>query len=477
MAWTLADVLDATGGRLAAGAVQPLVFDSISTDSRRSQPGALFVALTGPNHDGHRYAVDALARGARAVMVRAVPANVPAHVAIVVADPLNALQQLASWTRRRIAPRVIGITGSNGKTTTKEMVAAICDHAAFPSPRTAVLKTAGNENNLIGVPLTLLRLTGNEAVAVLEMGMNAPGEIARLVEIADPDVGVVTNVGPVHLEGVGGTIAGVAAAKGEMFAGIRHNATIAVNLDDEWVVKIAARFPGRRIEFGRGGEVEARAIVDFGLDGIGFDLHVAGRSTKVRLHIPGLHTVTNALAAAAVAHAIAVDLEAIRAGLAAVAAPPKRIQVVRLANGTTLLNDSYNANPASIEAALRVLERQTGRRIAVIGEMLELGTQSQELHRHVGRLAAKYHVGLLAAVGARADALAEGAREAGLASEAIRVCPDPATAANWVASQWRAGDTILVKGSRGPADEELVRLRGSRMAEVVRLLEEAGGRS
>jgi UDP-N-acetylmuramoyl-tripeptide--D-alanyl-D-alanine ligase len=476
MTWTLADVLTATGGVVASGLARPLIFNSVSTDTRRLAPGALFVALTGPTHDGHRFAADALARGARAAMVRTVPDNVAAVDAIVVPDPLVALGRLAAWTRHRLAPRVIAITGSNGKTTTKEMVAAICDHATFAPPRSQVLKTVGTKNNLIGVPLTLLRLTGHEAVAVLEMGMSEPGEIAKLAAIADPDVGVVTNVGPVHLEGCG-SLAGVAAAKGELFAGMRRDATIAVNRDDEWVVKIAASFVGRRIEFGTSGDVEARAVTDFGLDGVAFDLCVGGRTAKVRVRIPGLHNVANALAAAAVTYAIGLDLDTIAAGLDAVAAPPKRMQVVRLANGTTLLNDSYNANPANVEAALRVLTRQAGRSVAVLGEMRELGAESDTLHQRIGALAAQLGVRVLVTVGARGEALATGARAGGLGPAAVHVCADPAAAAAAVATLWQRGDVILIKGSRGPATEEVVRLRGSRMAEVVRLLEEAGGRS
>jgi len=476
MTWTLADVLAATGGTVTSGSLEPLEFDSISTDTRRLEPGALFVALTGPTQEGERFAADALARGARAVLVRHLPENVPADRAIVVADPLTALGDLAAWTRRRLAPTVIGITGSNGKTTTKEMVASVCERASFSAPRSGVLKTVGTENNLIGLPLTLLRLAEQDAIAVLEMGMSEPGEISRLTEIANPDVGVVTNVGPVHLEGCC-DLAGVAAAKGELFHGMRADATIAVNLDDDWVVKIAACFPGRRINFGRHGEVRPGAVADFGLDGVAFDLDVAGRTTKVRLRLPGLHNLTNALAAAAVTHATGIDVETIRAGLEAIAAPPKRMQVVRLANGTTLLNDSYNANPANVAAAIEVLTRQSGRAVAVLGEMRELGPESAALHRSIGRLAAQRGVAVLVAVGAQAAAMVDGAREAGMAESSLHTCTDPGAAAALVTTLWRAGDLILIKGSRGPATEEVVRLRGSRMAEVVRLLEEAGGLS
>jgi UDP-N-acetylmuramoyl-tripeptide--D-alanyl-D-alanine ligase len=382
---------------------------------------------------------------------------------------------LAAYTRRRFSLPVVAITGSNGKTTTKEMIASICERAAWRPPHTKVLKTVGTENNLIGVPLTLLRLTGDEAVAVLEMGMNAPGEIARLTEIAAPDVGVITNVGPAHLEGLG-SIAGVAAAKGELFAGMSAQATIVVNAEDEWVQRIAAGFAGRRIKFGRGCEIEALQITSLDFEGTSFTLRLGADAIPVRLHIPGEHMVKNSLAAAAVAHALGVDGNAIRAGLEAVSAPPMRMQVRRLASGVTVVNDAYNANPASMEAALRFVTQQGNRAFAVLGEMRELGAQSASLHRQVGKVAAESGVHLLVAVGEHAASIADGAVAAGMASARVIVCDDPASAAAAVIAVWRPGDTVLVKGSRGATDDPLVQLRGARMAEVVRLLEEAGSR-
>ena len=473
MGWTLAEITEATRARgHASGSA---TFEVVSTDSRRVPAGSLFVALRGPYHDGHDFAAEALRQGAAAAVVERVPGGIDARAVLVVPDTLRALGDLAAWTRRRLPVRVVAITGSNGKTTTKEMVATICEHAVWPAPRTKVLKTVGTENNLIGVPLTLLRLRGDEAVAVLEMGMNAPGEIARLTEIAQPDVGVVTNVGPAHLEGLG-SVAGVAAAKGELFAGMSADATIAINADDEWVTRIGAGYRGRRIEFGRGREVEARRIRDLGFEGIAFDLCIAGEATSVCLRMPGAHNVTNALAAAAVAHALGITPDTIRAGLEAAAPPAMRMQVLRLANGTIILNDGYNANPASMEAALRFITQRPERVLAVFGEMRELGGESAALHEGIGRLAAERGVQLLVAVGVEAEAIARGARAAGMPPERVYTCADPAGAAALVAARWRPGDAVLVKGSRGAADDPVVRARGSRMAEVVRLLEEAGGR-
>jgi UDP-N-acetylmuramoyl-tripeptide--D-alanyl-D-alanine ligase len=472
MGWTWQEVIDSTG---AAGSLPPWTsFVEISTDSRRLADGCLFVALRGLRHDGHAFALGALRNGAAAVMVEELPRGVDAARALFVPDTLRALGDLAAYTRRRKPLRVVGITGSNGKTTTKEMIAAICEQAHFPPPHDAVLKTKGNENNLIGLPLTLLRLTGNEAVAVLEMGMNAPGEIARLTQIAAPDVGVVTNVGPAHLEGLG-SVEGVARAKGELFATMTENGTIAVNMDDERVVRIAADFRGRRIEFGAGREVSAGAIRDLGFDGVAFDLHVAGRHQMIRLRMSGAHNVTNATAAAAAAHGLGLDLETIHAGLELAVAPSMRMQVVRLANGRTVVNDAYNANPASMAAALRAVGRHAGRSIAVLGEMRELGPDAAALHREVGRCAAESGVRILVAVGPLADDTAAGAREAERTDMDVHVCSDAKSAARLITSLWQPGDAILVKGSRGADGEAGVRLYGARMAEVVALLEEAGG--
>jgi len=474
MGWTLKEIIEAAGAR--ATERPDRTCESVCTDTRRLTPGCLFVALCGPRHDGHEHAAEALQGGAIAVLVERVPEGVAPVRALVVPDTLRALGDLAAFTRQRSAVRVIAITGSNGKTTTKEMVASICQRASFPPPQTGVLKTAANENNLIGVPLTLLRLRGDEAAAVIEMGMNAPGEIARLTEIAAPDVGVITNIGPAHLEGLG-SVAGVAAAKGELFAGMRPDTTIVVNTEDEWVGRVANGFRGRRIEFGHGCEVEAAAVRDFGLDGIAFDLSVNGKVGAVRLPIPGLHNVTNALAAAAVGHAMDLDIETIRAGLADAEPPRMRLEVLRLANGVAVVNDGYNANPASMEAALRTSARHPGRLLAVLSEMRELGTQSTALHRAVGRLAAECGAAFLVAVGTHAKDMAAGAHEAGMDQSTTYMCEDPAAAAVVVTALWQPGDVVLLKGSRGPDTEDVVRQRGSRMAEVARLLEEAGGRA
>jgi len=463
MNWTPHDVLTATGG-VALGPLPVTAFPSIATDSRRVDPGALFVALRGEHHDAHTYVAEALRSGAAAALVERVPDGMATDRLIRVADTLHALGDLAAWTRRQLPElRVVAVTGSNGKTTTKELIAGVCAAAAFPPPYTRVLKTDGNFNNLIGLPLTLLRLQGDEAVAILEMGMNRPGEIARLTEIAAPTYALITNVGAAHLEGVGGTIAGVAAAKGELFAGLAADAVIAVNADDEWVCRVAAPFRGRKVTFGRDGDVRATAIVDLGLDGLAFDLVIGGRAAKVRLRLVGPHNVMNALAAAAIGHAMELPLELIAHGLQSTLPPAQRMQVVRLANGVTLINDAYNANPSSVEAALVALRRMPGRSVVVLGDMWELGDESRRAHHEVGERAASLAVRQVFLLGTHAATVAAGARAGGMAADAIHVCGSHAEVAEAVVARWQPGDNVLVKGSHG-----------MRMEEVVRLLEGAG---
>lgn len=467
MTWTGEEIARAVG---AAPLAHGILAGSVCTDSRRLAHGCLFVALRGATFDGHAFAAAALAQGAAAVLVDHRPAGVDADRALVVPDTLRALGDLAAFTRRRWGGRVAAITGSNGKTTTKELLAAICEQA-WPG---RVLKTRGNENNLVGLPLTVFRLSGGEAAAVLEMGMNAFGEIARLTEIAAPDVGVITNVGPAHLEGVG-SLDGVQRAKGELFAGMPAQGTIAVNMDDPRVVAAAAAFAGRRVEFGAGRAVRAEAIDDRGVDGVAFRLHVDAAAAAVRLRAAGRHNVANALGAAAAAHALGIDLAAIAAGLAAAEPPKMRMQVVRLGNGVTVINDAYNANPGSTMAALDAVGRLPGRAVAALGEMRELGAESAALHAAVGAHAVAAGVAWVLAVGPGAEPIAEGARRAGAA--AVDVCADAAAAAALLAARWQAGDTILVKGSRGGDAEPGVRRYGARMAEVVARLEAvAGGR-
>jgi UDP-N-acetylmuramoyl-tripeptide--D-alanyl-D-alanine ligase len=453
--WHLADVLAATSGEVVRlGGTR--WYAGVSTDTRRLGSGQLFVALRGKQHDGHAFAAAAAAGGAAALVVEEVPAELdgaPAAV-VVVPDTLRALGDLASYHRRRLGLRVAAVTGSNGKTTTKEMIASIMGAALGPEQ---VLHTSGTENNLVGLPLTLLRATGREAVAVLELGMNAPGEIWRLTEIAAPDVGVVTCVGPAHLEGLG-TLAGVARAKGELFRRLRPEATAVVNADDPLVADAAAGFAGPRIRFGAGADVAAEAIAEDGLEGVAFVLVAGGQRQPVRLPLPGRHNVSNALAAAAVATALGAPLAAVVAGLERLPRLAMRMEIVTLPGPLTVINDAYNANPASMRSALATLAgaRRGQAAIAVLGEMRELGAESAALHHEIGRAAAAAGVDALVVLGGHAGDLRAGAIAGGLPAAAVAVATSHAEAAACVRAFARAGDCVLLKGSRGSRMEEVL---------------------
>jgi UDP-N-acetylmuramoyl-tripeptide--D-alanyl-D-alanine ligase len=349
------------------------------------------------------------------------------------------------------------------------MLAAILERA-WGAER--VLRTLGTQNNLVGLPLTLLRLAGAEAVAILEMGMNGPGEIWRLAEIACPDVGVVTCVSPAHLEGLG-SLHGVAQAKAELYRRLRPSATAVVNADDPLVAAGAEAFPGRHVAFtaaeAPGAAVSASAIDDRGLEGTAVALALAGDTAAVRLAVPGRHNVTNALAAAAVAHALGVDLATVRAGLEAFQPPGMRMEVARLPTGVTVLNDAYNANPASMAAALRTLAASRARRrMAVFGEMRELGAESDRAHRDLGAAAAAVRLDALFLLGAHAGDVRAGAEAAGMPADRIHVAGSHEELAGLLRAACADGDLVLLKGSRGAAMEEVLRrLTGAPARESV----------
>ena len=455
--FTLEEVLAATGGELVrlGGHTR---FSALTTDPRLVGAGDLFVAIRGDTHDGHAFLRDAAVRGAGAVVVEPSHATEPVSCGvIVVRDTLAALGELGAHHRRRHRPRVVAITGSNGKTTTKEMLAAVCERALGAAH---VLRTIGTQNNLVGLPLTLLRLSGTEQVAILEVGMNASGELWRLAQIAEPDVGIITCVAPAHLEGLG-SVRGVALAKSELYRRLRPSATAIVNADDPLVAGAADAFPGRKLRFGTGAQpalsVAARDIVDHGLDGVTFSLIVEGHTAAVRLAVPGRHNVTNALAAAAAAHALGVEADAVRAGLEAFQPPGMRMEVTQLPTGVTVLNDAYNANPASMAAALRTLAASRGRRrVAVLGEMRELGAESARAHEALGAEAAGAALDRLILLGPHADRVRAGAEAAGMAADRIVVATGHEDAGAQLRAYCRAGDLVLLKGSRGAAMEKVL---------------------
>jgi len=449
----------AASGELVAGEADREI-DGFSIDSRTLTAGDLFLAIRGERFDGHAFVRAAIDKGASGVVGsdRGALADLPVGVvAIAVADTVGALQSLARHVRRESGARVVAITGSAGKTTTKEAT------AAFLGRRYTVFRNRGNLNNQIGLPLSLLELRHGPDVAVVELGMNHAGEIGTLVGIAEPEVRVWTNVGPAHLEFFP-SVDAIADAKAEIFEGARGDDILVANADDPLVMARVGRFAGRVVTFGQAASADVRAsdVQDRGLDGIAATLHASPRSAatapraqpgRVPLRSPllGVANLSNVLAAAAVALQFDVPLSEIAAGAAALRPVPGRGEVRRLPGGVTLIDDSYNSNPTALEAALRTLgESGRGRRrVAVIGEMLELGEASAALHARCGRVAAGVVGGLVTVGGDSARALGRAAVAAGLPDSAVTHAATSAEAADLAARMVLRGDVVLVKGSRG----------------------------
>jgi len=432
----------------------------VTTDSQKVVSGTVFVALKGRRFDGHDFLAQAVRRGAACLIVHRRPrvSRLKQATVIQVRDTLRALGDMAHYCRKLVGPKVLAITGSNGKTTTKEMVAAILERATIKGERLRgkVLKTEGNFNNLVGLPLTLLRLRGGERAAVLELGTSQPGEIRRLTEIADPDIGLITSVAPAHLSGLG-SLAGVAREKGELFRRMHSRGVAVVNMDDPWVRRLARAFKGGKITYGERGEVKAESPQSRGARGMEFTLRIGRRRQRVQMRFCGRHNVANAVAAAAMARVIGADLKAIRAGLAA-ARPFAMRMVLEKWRGITVMNDAYNANPASMEAALRTLA-ETGassRKIAVLGDMLELGRGSAGRHRELGRQAACCDIDRLYLLGKEAGRVRAGALSAGMDSDRVTIGKSHRHIARLLRRELQGGDWLLCKGSRGMKMEKVL---------------------
>jgi UDP-N-acetylmuramoyl-tripeptide--D-alanyl-D-alanine ligase len=453
--FTAEQVAWAAGARVVA---EGGPFEGAFTDSRKPVPGALFVALRGENFDGTDFVAQAVQGGARGVLVaedaleKARPQAKGAAL-LAARDTGRSLGLLgAAWRQRLREVKVVAVTGSTGKTSTKELIAEVLARAG------PTLKTEGNLNNEVGVPLTLLRLTGEHRHAVIECGMNHLGEIARLAQWADPDVAVVTNVGPVHLEGCG-SIDGVAHAKGELYHALREGAVAVANADDGRVLAQARLSRRKLVTFGASYGSDVRLIsAHHGGAGLRVEMEFAGARRMAELRLIGTHNGLNACAAAAAGVALGLDPDLILQGLERAQTPGRRMRPVTLPNGALLIDDCYNANPSSTKAALLTLThlvKGKGRAIAVLGDMLELGQTELDLHRDVGRFAAGAGLSLLVCFGVRARALGEGAQEAGLPAECIESTEDPLEAVRLVQSRIRPEDVVLVKGSRGMKMERI----------------------
>jgi UDP-N-acetylmuramoyl-tripeptide--D-alanyl-D-alanine ligase len=457
-AFAAEDLRRLTGGRLLRTSGRPI--RGAAVDSRLVGPGQLFVALPGEHTDGHRFLAEAAVAGAAALVVsRPVPETVLDTLGdvtvLAVPDGVVALGALAAGWRARFDPLVVGVTGSIAKTSTKEAIAAVLG-TTFRT-----LRSEGNQNNEIGLPLTLLRLGRDHRAAVLEMGMYAGGEIADLARLARPRIGVVTAVHGVHLSRMG-SIAAIEQAKGELVEALPSDGVAVLNQDDRRVRRMADRTAARVLTYGLGSEAEVGAedVASAGLDGMRFTLRLpaprGGRPTKLSARIPGLGklSVHNALAGAAVGHAAGIEPAVIVHALAGGWSATHRGQVVRLGR-VTLIDDTYNASPPSVTAALDLLAGLPGRRIAVLGEMLELGKGAATGHREVGTAAAAT-CDLLVVVGSAASGIAAGAKAAGLDASRVLEARDRDAAFELLRSRLRDGDVVLVKASRGVELDMLV---------------------
>lgn len=442
----------------------------VVTDSRDIQPGDLFVALKGERVDGHQFVPDVLAQGAAAlVQSESLPRGATkAQPLLQVRDPLTALGQLGLWHRNRFDVRMVAVTGSVGKTTTKDLIAGVL------SQQWKTLKSPGNRNTEIGLPLALLDLRKEHQAAVVEMAMRGPGQIRELARLARPDVGVITNIGLSHIEVLGSQEA-IAEAKAEVLDFLPHNGTAVLNADDSYFDFLRGRVPEGAHLLAFSERRSDRDLVSGmylgpgeqeGVLGARFSLRGARERTVQRCWIPllGRHNVCNALAAAAVGQALGVSPLRIRRGLADAQISGMRMALHRLPDGGTLVDDAYNASsPEAVESALEVLRELDGlRRVAVLGSMLELGPASEAAHRQVGEFAARIAPKLLITVGEGGSQIAEAAREAGLPAETIVTCRSNEEVTAELKQRRRPGDVILVKGSRGMAMESVVAaLRGA----------------
>ncbi|GGH17001.1 UDP-N-acetylmuramoyl-tripeptide--D-alanyl-D-alanine ligase [Silvibacterium dinghuense] len=431
------------------------VITGYSIDSRTIQPGDLFFAVKGDRFDGHAFVAAAFAAGAIGAVVASKQLGHLGSVSgplLAVEDPLVALQQLAAAVRRHWGKRVVGVTGSAGKTTTKEAIAAVL------GARFAVLKSQGNLNNGFGLPLQLLKLQPEHEVAVIEMGMSAAGEIAALARIAAPEWGVVTNVGNAHAEFFPDGIAGVARAKYELIQSLPHQGIAFLNCDDHYVSQFGRDFKGAVVYFGYGpcADPRATAVEPLGIDGLRVSVLAGQETASLHLHLPGEHNVSNALAAIAVGIAAGIPLEACCRALEALLPDEKRGRAVSV-RGATIINDSYNSNPEALKAMIATLATvpvgEGGRRILVAGEMLELGAQAAALHTACGARAVQEKIDIVLGVRGAAAHIVEEVAKRGREAHFFAT---PEEAGAWLHEHLQPGDVVLLKASRGVRLERLL---------------------
>jgi len=450
---TVETIAEITGAEVLLGGPDISVTD-LCIDSREVHPGCIFVALPGESHDGHAFLDDALRAGSRAVVVTRQSGELADTVLLAsqrgaavlrVADAARAVQDLASWHRSRLRCAVIGVTGSSGKTTTKDFLASVL------GTDMRVVSTVGNRNNELGVPLTVLSAGSETDALIVEMGMRGLGQIERLCAIARPHFGLVTNVGTSHIELLG-TQEAVATAKGELVRCVPQDGTVFLNGDDAFSDVLATIAAAPVTLYGLAEKCVVRAE-DVQLDDESrpsFDLVTPQGTTRVTLPVSGRHNVYNALAAAAVGLRLAVSLDAVADGLAGARTTSMRMESFTAASGVFVINDAYNANPSSMAAAVETLSevRVTGKRVAVLGDMAELGSLTELAHFRIGEQVATVGLDLLVTVGDRARRIADGARAKGMVADVVRPCATVEEAIEVLDDVLAAGDAVLVKASR-----------------------------
>jgi UDP-N-acetylmuramoyl-tripeptide--D-alanyl-D-alanine ligase len=458
ISWTSTDLLEASQGDLLGGNASQS-FTGISIDSRNITTNEVFVAIKGDVHDGHRFAEDVIRQGVKGIVINKDTARqLPCHqwekegiFCIAVNDTTKTLGDLACFHRKRTGVKVVAITGSNGKTTTREMTASVV------AKRFNTLSSSKNFNNAIGLPLTLFKLNSHHQWAVVELGMNAPGEIDRLAEICLPNIGVITNIGPAHLEGVG-SIEGVMNAKGELLGRIKPDGIAVLNADDPRVVKLAEKTSINVIFFGNSktARIRAQRVKANDLENV-FTLVMPEERISVKLGIPGVFMVSNALAAAAVGYQLGLSAQEIKTGLESFKPAGGRMQIIQTSSGVHIIDDTYNANPGSVEAAVKTLMavKKNSRGVLVIGDMFELGKHAESMHKKIGALSARSGIERLYATGPFAETVAAGARDKDMDPHNIftgskEQILDALT--RWL----KPNDWVLVKGSRAMGMEEIV---------------------
>ena len=455
--WTTAEIFEATKGNLLYGDINR-VFAGVSIDSRRIDPDDLFVAIKGDVHDGHSFAGDVIADGVAGLIINkdkaaAMPGQLcqkKGLVCVTVTDTTKALGDLAAFQRQRSNASVVAITGSNGKTTTRTMTAAVVAQCF------STLTTSGNLNNEIGLPLTLLNLNPHHQWAVVELGINRPGEIERLGEICSPKIGLITNIGPAHLEGLG-SIDAVMRAKGELLTKIKPAGTAVLNADDPKLLQLADQTSANVVLFGlsKNAQIRGRSIRKKGL-GLSFTLQMPSESISIDIETPGRFMVSNALAAAAVGYLLGASARQIKTGLESFVPVQGRLNIHKTHKGIYIIDDTYNANPGSMSAAIETLKslKGDGRGVMVVGDMLELGQHSESLHYKIGILCAKSKISRIYATGKFAESVAAGAREEDMDSGNIILGTKEAIYESIIG--WLdPGDWVLVKGSRSMAMEKI----------------------